>query len=154
MLALSSVLLIASLVFIYIGLRRLLDLRSMSKWPVTEGIIVVSEFHCVLPPSEGHGIYRPSLTYSYSLKGQSYNSSPLGINQSSFDHFNETSIRNFVSKNSVGSKILIRVDPSDPSQSILDPGASAPRRSHYFALVSAGIILGSLALALLYYFYT
>jgi hypothetical protein len=153
MLILLTILLTAALSFIYFGLTALFAIRSVSKWPVVQGNINSSDFQCVLQPTEGHGIYRPLLTYNYVFDGHSYKSSQLGINRSSFDYFSEKDIRQFLSQNAVGNPISVHVDPADPSQSFLAPGVSPPRHSHYYALTVSGLILLPVALALLFHYY-
>jgi hypothetical protein len=119
------------------GLRRL-DL--ISSWPAVDATVIapaLDEF----PPIDGGPTHRPKLTYSYTIEGKTYRSSRLGIAPDAFDIFSQDLAHAFVARYPPGSRVEIRVSPTDPLFSVVDEGASSRKRNHFLTLVVSGSLL-------------
>lgn len=99
-------------------------------WPVALGVIAKSN---VL--SNGRS-YLPSVEYAYDVNGRSYagDSVNVGLPFSASKEWAET----ITSRYHVGRSVSVAFDPSNPSSSVLEPGA---RRHMYFPLTASVLMV-------------
>jgi hypothetical protein len=142
-LAVISALLIARGVW---GLRRL---SIISSWPTADATVIAPGVD-KLPPVEGGPTHRPRLAYQYTIDGKSYYSSRLGITPDAFDIFSSDSALAFTARYPPGSRVEIRVCPSNPAVSVVEEAASARKRNHFVTLVVSGILLFSVVAVVIY----
>ncbi|MBI1889451.1 MAG: DUF3592 domain-containing protein [Burkholderiales bacterium] len=137
----ALLLLALALPFLFVGIGNLIRVRKVSRWSTVKGVIDSADFQRPEVPSDVDTTFRPKICFSWTFNGHRYQSTRPGIHENSFDHFSESSVRKFLNQLPIGGEVLLLMDPSDPSRSVVRPGISAPRRSHYLALIAAGVIL-------------
>jgi hypothetical protein len=128
------------------GLRRL---SRLSSWPAVDATVIASGLE-KFPPIEGGPDSRPMLSYQYTVSGKTYRSSRLGITPDAFDFFSRESENAFVARYPQGSRLEVRVCPTDPSLSVIDEAASPRKRNHFLTLVVSGGVLISCIIMVAY----
>lgn len=115
------------LVFLVIGIGVLLwtgwdvvsALRSR-RWPQVDGTIVVSDLQRS-KDSEGGFMYRPEVTYRYSIDGKEYTGSRTRYGDWLQLSWSKPAVKT-VRRYAVGTAVAVRYDPRDPEDSVLEPG--------------------------------
>lgn len=104
--------------------------RRSQAWPVTEGTVLRSEV--VVERVQADDDFHAEVTYRYRLNGREYQGDRIGFGFELSDRLD--SAEAIVARYPAGSSILVYYDPADPSQSVLEPGATAGNK----LLVMAG----------------
>jgi len=114
--------------------------RRSVRWPRVPAAIVDARV------CSGSKMWRPQITYRYTLAGRHYAGSRIVVGWMwEVDH---ASAREVVARHAPGSTACVAVDPADPAYSVLTPGV----RVHQIAgvVLSAFVLATTVALSLLF----
>lgn len=135
------------------GVRQRAQMRASREWPLTEGVVerieVKREWQSGSKGRHGRWLYSPYVAYAYDVDGVRRVNDRFGIIKSSSSKADAA--QRFVEEHPIGSRIDVRYNPADPTDSVLDM-ADAPERSFVdewmltavgavFALFGAGFLL-------------
>jgi hypothetical protein len=116
------------------GLRQIRRASRTRRWVTTEGVIQSSTVARRDPPPRDPNededdsfrplpLYRPELRYTYRVGDQSFTGSRVDVQE--VEVSSEERVRKIVDRYARGAKVTVHYDPSNPSQSVLEPGAHA-----------------------------
>ncbi len=116
---------IAGIVFLIVGIGTLVlgfswynNAKETEKWPTVEGVVVSATVNT--HESDGSTMYKPVITYKYSVNGKEYTSPKLSFSDyssSNSDYAYET-----VNKYPKGTKVTVFYNPEKPYKAVLEPG--------------------------------
>lgn len=136
-----------------LGVRQRAKMLAAREWPLTEGVIerieVKREWQKGGKGRHGRWLYSPYAAYAYEVYGVRRVNDRFGILKSSSSK--AVAAQRFVEEHPVGSRIGVRYNPADPTDSVLDV-PDAPKRSFadewmltamggVFALFGAGFLV-------------
>ena len=109
------------IVLLIVGITILVDARSSTDWPSSQGTIVTSKV-VKSRDSEGDTTYSADVLYSYSVEGKTYKGYRIsfpdpGSGSSSHAH-------NIVDRYPKGKEVLVHYRPDKPSKSVLEAGTN------------------------------
>ena len=147
---------LVGLAVIGLGLRRMGQAARSRKWPTTPGSIrsstILSRLAPTLPQADEdeeqaaarppQTLYRPEVTYTYTVEGKTYTGTKLGgdtVEVSSERHAREHAAR-YVP----GAPVTVYYDPENPSHALLEPGVHSvswlmPAVGVVFLIVTAAL---------------
>jgi hypothetical protein len=116
---------IAGIIFLTIGVGTMFlgyswykDAKATNKWPTVEGVVLSAEV--TTHDSDGTTMYKPVITYKYSVGGKEYSCPKVSFSDyssSNSDYAYET-----VNKYPKGTKVTVFYNPQKPYKAILEPG--------------------------------
>ena len=121
---------------LYKGFTTLTRGAGSSDWPTTQGVIVSSEIQSISRTREStrrqrkkfgvrrvkrYTVYRPLVTYRYTVNGQTYTQRNLDVNGSS-EYRKQSSAEAILEKYPVGQEVTVYYDPDNPRDALLEPG--------------------------------
>jgi hypothetical protein len=112
------------------------------EWPQAEGTVIVSDLQ--RSSDDGGFMYRSEVSYVYSVAGQEYVSSRARFGDSLSLSWSAPAVR-VVRQYKVGSRVIVRYDPRDPDESVLETGING----FVFAWAATGALLLALGVFLL-----
>ncbi|HEX3071102.1 MAG TPA: DUF3592 domain-containing protein [Thermoanaerobaculia bacterium] len=112
------------------------------EWPQAEGTIVVSDLQ--RSRDEGGYMYRSEVTYVYTVAGHEHAGSRARFGDSLALSWSAPAVR-VVQQYKVGSRVLVRYNPRDPDESVLETGMNG----FVFAWAAPGALLLALGVSLL-----
>ncbi len=119
-----------------------------SDWPTTQGVIVSSEIQSISRTREStrrqrkkfgvrrvkrYTVYRPLVTYRYTVNGQTYTQRNLDVNGSS-EYRKQSSVQAVIEKYAPGREVTVYYNPNDPSDAMLEPGSDGTSVLLFFVL--------------------
>jgi len=118
---LVCILLLCGALLIGIGLFALQRFRAAASWPQAPGVIEKSE---VVPERhfEDDLFYNPVVRYCYTAPGGSYTGEKLATTGRLYPK--EAAARRVANRYPVGTTVMVRYNPDDPSESIVERGLS------------------------------
>jgi len=108
---------------------KLSEAWESGKWPSTEGTVLSADVQ-----TKGFGTkikYVPAITYEYQVDGHKYSGNRTRIGSYGFG--SESDASDYVSEHSVGDRVSVYYQPSDPSRSLLEAGMTG-RASAYLLI--------------------
>ena len=114
----SGIFLIPSSILLAISIRHFIRALKSESWPTVEALITRSQ---VSENRDEGTTYRPDIRFSYTVDKTAYESERihLGWPLSAGKNWAESVVARFP----LGSRVLAKVDPSDPTFCVLEPGA-------------------------------
>ena len=115
---------ILGLVLLLIGIRQRSKAKAAAEWPTTTGTIIsasLQENSSLDSDNNTQITYEPLVQYQYSLIGQRYVGTRLSFGHMSYDY--RTAAKK-IAAYVPGAQVTVHYDPTDPSQSVLEPKAA------------------------------
>jgi hypothetical protein len=106
------------------------------RWPNVEGTILVSDLQR-LRDNDGGYIYRPEISYSYTVAGEDFVGSRVRFGTAFSLSWSAPAAR-VVQQYKVKSRVRVRYDVDNPQESVLEPGMNG--------MVIAGAVIGAVLL--------
>lgn len=104
------------------SLWELIQAVASKKWARTDGVVVVSDLQRSRD-SDGGYMYRPEISYRYEVNGNEFVASRPRFGSSVSVNWSGPAVR-ITRKYKAGSRVTVFYDPTDPSQSVLEPGVT------------------------------
>jgi hypothetical protein len=115
---------ILGLVLLLVGIRLRGKAKAAAEWPTTTGTIIsasLQENSSLDSENNTQITYEPLVQYQYSLIGQRYVGTRLSFGHMSYDY--RTASKK-IAAYIPGAQVTVHYDPTDPSQSVLEPKAA------------------------------
>jgi hypothetical protein len=112
---------------------------ASNNWPVTDGVITSSEVEVW-----GHHpiMYRPSITYQYTIGGQEFTCSQVSSGATFYSGNGLEQASEIVEKYPVGSIVQVHYNPRNPANAVLE---TQTEQINYIPLI-IGVVMVSIAL--------
>lgn len=127
---------------LYGGLRLVRGRQSLG-WPVTSGEVIESDvgvqYHRLA--HVGPAWYFPKVRFSYAVNGRSYIGTRYAMEPRSVWSTSEDAAREMAADLQAGRAVTVCYKPDQPEMAVLRPGLGARSRSHYWAIIVAGILI-------------
>lgn len=98
----------------------LLGAVESRRWPNVQGLVVASQVEDKTD-SEGGRLYRPRVSYRYSVNGQDFVGERACFGDADYVGW-ALFARDIVARYRVRSPVTVHYDPSDPADAVLEPG--------------------------------
>lgn len=145
---LSVILGLVGLTVVVLGLRRMGRASRSRSWPTAPGVIVSSttvarQAPAIPRPGEDEDetaarppqtLYRPEVTYTYTVGGRTFTGSALGVDEVEIS--SEDKARAHAARYAPGASVTVHYDPQAPDRAVLEPGVSAAS----WALPAVGVV--------------
>ena len=117
----ALVMLLLGAVLISLGLFTLQRHKAAASWPQVPGVIEVSEV-TANPHFENNLMYQPAIRYRYGAPGGPYTGEKIANTGKLYTK--EKEARKIAARYPVGATVTVRYNPVDPSEAVLERGAS------------------------------
>lgn len=117
----ALVMLLLGVVLISLGLFALQRHNAAASWPQAPGVIEVSEV-TAKPHFENNMMYQPAIRYRYGAPGGPYTGEKIANTGKLYTR--EKDARKIAARYPVGGTVTVRYNPADPSEAVLERGAS------------------------------
>ncbi|RJR53389.1 MAG: DUF3592 domain-containing protein [Desulfobacteraceae bacterium] len=117
----ALVMLLLGVVLISLGLFTLQRHKAAAGWPQVPGVIEVSEI-TAKPHFKNNLMYQPVIRYRYGAPGGPYTGEKIANTGKLYTK--EKDARKIAARYSVGGTVMVRYNPVDPSEAVLERGAS------------------------------
>jgi len=139
-----SILLIISIVMGYLGLKSVRLAEAAKNWPAIEGevsSISVEKGYRGTKDTSAYNTYYPVIIYKYMVKNNEYK-----LKETKEENRDKSHAESYVNSHSVGTKQTIYYNPSNPSQSTLNPMTN--KNNGYIQMIISGIMIIFLVIVL------
>lgn len=136
----STIVVIAGIVFCVLGFGKLPNALASSKWPTADGKVTSSK---VFLNPESTRYYHPEISYQYTVNDLPYTADKLSYHGGSFSK-GEAQLK--ADEYSVGKEVLVYYNPSDPHQAVLERGVAWSNL--LFPAIGVGLFVIGLLIAL------
>jgi hypothetical protein len=116
----ALVMLLLGVILISLGLFTLQRHKAAARWPQVPGVIEVSEV-TAKRHFENNLMYQPVIRYRYGAPGGPYTGEKIANTGKLYAK--EKEARKITTRYSVGSMVMVRYNPVDPSEAVLERGA-------------------------------
>ena len=123
----------------FLGIRGLIRAKESSAWPKTQGRIVESGVRSS-HSSKGGTTYHADIRYEYTVDGTVHSGTRVAYGD--YGSSNSSHARGIANKYPVGKKVEVSYMPSNPDESLLEPGV----KMQAFALPAFGLVFLSFGL--------
>jgi hypothetical protein len=104
------------------SLWKLFQAARSKRWPKADGLVVVSQIQQT-PDIDGGFMYRPELSYRYTVNGTKFVASRLRFGAPLSLNWSAPAVR-ITRKYAAGSHVTVFHDPRDPGKAVLEPGVT------------------------------
>jgi Protein of unknown function (DUF3592) len=118
---------VVGLVFMAVGgfifspaYKELKNAQDSLNWPTTDGVVISSEIK--ESTNENSTTYSANARYKYSIGEKSYSSDQVSFGQ--YSSSNPEYAQSIVQRYLAGQKVKVHFNPTNPNNSVLEPGAS------------------------------
>lgn len=121
--------------------------RQSQRWTRTTGVIessTISEYSVAVSKISRQTYFFPEVVFTYTAHGRPFSSTRAALDTRSIWSPDKKFIERMVQQFPPGAEVSVYVRPGKPDVAVIFPGLSAHRRSHYLALLVAGILLAAL----------
>lgn len=125
------------------GARWLSRVAAVKNWPTVEGTVLESEVRELAVPYRTHVSvhHYPSVRVEYYAGGGRRTAEGFTIAPRDHADVDPEAARSLLASYRPGTRVAVRLSPRDPGTAVLHTEVSRRTRSHYLALVIAGILI-------------
>lgn len=121
--------------------------RQSQRWARATGVIessAIGEYSVAVSEISRRTYFFPEVVFTYTARGRQFSSTRAALDTKSIWSPDRKVIERMMQQISPGTEVSVYVRPGKPDIAVIFPGLSAHRRSHYLALLVAGILLAAL----------